>query len=81
MVIKERQGRGQGSRWHGCEWRDGDQGKTGKRDREEDSIDMKEWMVIKERHGKLLTEQEAVLKVWESYFKELLNEGGNNNKL
>ena len=37
--------------------------------------------MIKDRNGKLVTEQEAVLKVWESYFKELLNQGGNNNDL
>ena len=28
-----------------------------------------------------MTEQEAVLKVWESYFKELLNQERNNNDL
>ena len=28
-----------------------------------------------------MTEQEAVLKVWESYFKELLNQEGNDNNL
>ena len=43
------------------------------RDRDENSKDAKGGTVIKDRNGKLVTEQEAVLKVWESYFKELLN--------
>ena len=29
---------------------------------------MKDGTVIKDRNGKLVTEQEAVLKAWESYF-------------
>ena len=37
--------------------------------------------MIKDRNEKLVTEQEAVLKVTESYFKELLNQEGNNNDL
>ena len=37
--------------------------------------------MMKDRIGKLVTEQEAVLKVWESYFKELLNQERNNNGL
>ena len=37
--------------------------------------------MMKDRNGKLVTEQEAVLKVWESYFKELLNQERNNNDL
>ena len=41
--------------------------------------DVKGGTVIKDRNGKLATEQEAVLKVWESYFKELLKEGNNND--
>ena len=41
------------------------------RDRDENSKDVKGGTVIKDRNGKLVTEQEAVLKVWESYFKEL----------
>ena len=36
---------------------------------------------MKDRNGKLVTEQEAVLKVWESYSKELLNQERNNNDL
>ena len=51
------------------------------RDRDENSKDVKGGTVIKDRNGKLVTEQEAVLKVWESYFKELLNQEGNNNDL
>ena len=51
------------------------------RDRDENSKDVKGGTVIKDRNGKLVTEQEAVLKVWESYFKELLNQDINNNDL
>ena len=40
-----------------------------------------EGTVIKDRNGKLVTKQEAVLKVWESYSKEILNQEGNNNDL
>ena len=39
------------------------------RDRDENSKDVKGGTVIKDRNGKLVTEQEAVLKFWESYFK------------
>ena len=42
---------------------------------------MKDGTVIKDRNGKLVTEQETVLKVWESYFKDLLSQEGNNNNL
>ena len=51
------------------------------RDRDENSKDVKGGTVMKDRNGKLVTEQEAVLKVWESYFKELLNQERNNNDL
>ena len=51
------------------------------RDMDENSKDVKGGAVIKDRHGKLVTEQEAVLKVWENYFKELLNQEGRNNNL
>ena len=51
------------------------------RDRDENSKDVKGGTVMKDRNGKLVTEQEAVLKVWESYFKELLNQEINNNDL
>ena len=51
------------------------------RDRDENSKAVKVGKVIKDRNGKLVTEQEAVLKVWESYFKELLNQERNNNDL
>ena len=43
------------------------------RDRDENSKDVKGGTMIKDRNGKLVTEQEAVLKVWVSYFRELLN--------
>ena len=51
------------------------------RDRDENSEDVKGGAVMKDRNGKLVTEQEAMLKVWESYFKELLNQERNNNDL
>ena len=51
------------------------------RDRDENSKDVKGGTVMKDRNGKLVTEQEAVLKVWESYFKALLNQERNNNDL
>ena len=50
-------------------------------DRDENSKDVKGGTVIKDRNGKLVTEQEAVLKVWESYSKELLEQERNNNDL
>ena len=50
-------------------------------DRDENSKDVKGGTVMKDRNGKLVTEQEAVLKVRESYFKELLNQERNNNDL
>ena len=48
-------------------------------DRDENSKDVKGVTAMKDRNGKLVTEQEAMLKVWESYFKELLNQERNNN--
>ena len=48
------------------------------RERDENSKDVKGGTVMKDRNGKLVTEQEAMLKVWESYFKELLNQERNN---
>ena len=51
------------------------------RDRDEISKDVKGGTVIKDRNGKLVIEQEAVLKVLESYFKEQLNQERNNNDL
>ena len=51
------------------------------RDRNENSKDVKGGTVIKDINGKLVTEQEVVLKVWESYFKELLNQERNNKDL
>ena len=62
---------------------DEDDGKIYKmaRDRDENCKDVKGGTVIKDRNGKLVTQQEEVLRVWESYFKELLNKEGNNNNL
>ena len=37
--------------------------------------------MMNDRNGKLVTEQEAVLNVWGSYFKELLNQERNNKDL
>ena len=51
------------------------------RDRDDNCKDVKGGIVIKDGNGKLVTQQEEVLKVWESYFKELLNQEGNNNGL
>ena len=51
------------------------------RDRDENSKEVNGGTVIKDRNWKLVTKQEAVLKVWESYFKELLNQERNNNDL
>ena len=51
------------------------------RDRDENSKDVKGGTVMKDINGKLVTEQEAVLKVWKSYFKELLNQERNNSDL
>ena len=51
------------------------------RDRDENSKDVNGGTVMKDRNGKLVTEQEAVLHVWESYFKELLNQERYNNDL
>ena len=39
------------------------------RDRDENSKDVKGGSVIKDRNGKLVTEKEAVLKVWERYWE------------
>ena len=43
------------------------------RDRDENNKDVKGGTVIKDINGKLVSEQEAVLKVWESYFKDQLD--------
>ena len=51
------------------------------RSRYENYKEVKGRAVIKDRSGKLVTQQEIVLKVWESYSKELLNQEGNNNDL
>ena len=49
--------------------------------RNENGKDVKGGTVIIDRNGKLVTEQEAVLKVRESYSKELLNQEGKHNNL
>ena len=51
------------------------------RDRDENCKGVKGGTVIKDRNGKLVTEHEVVLKVWESHSEELLNKEGNNNDL
>ena len=39
------------------------------------------WVVIKDGGRRLVTERGAVLKVWERYFKELLNREGSSSEL
>ena len=46
------------------------------RDRKEEGVDVKGGRVIKDQDGKLVTDREEVLRIWESYFRELLNQGG-----
>ena len=35
-------------------------------------------VIIKDKKGKLVTDRKDVLKVWEEYFKELLNQSENS---
>ena len=51
------------------------------RDKDDNSKDVKDGTLIKDRNGKLVTEQEAMTKVWGSYSNELLIQDGNNNDL
>ena len=46
------------------------------RDRTEDGRDVKRSAVIKDNNGKLVTESKEVLRIWATYFKELLNGKG-----
>ena len=50
------------------------------RERDEDSKDVKTGSVIKDKNGKLVTDRKDVLKVWEEYFKELLNQRENSEQ-
>ena len=44
-------------------------------EKDEDSKDVKTGsVIIKDKKGKLVTDRKDVLKVWEEYFKELLNQ-------
>ena len=43
------------------------------RDRNEKSKDVKRGSVIKDKNGTLITYHNEVLHVWETYFKEMLN--------
>ena len=43
------------------------------RHRTEDGRDVKRCAVIKDSNGRLITETKEVLKIWATYFKELLN--------
>ena len=45
------------------------------RGRKENGKDVKGGRVVKDKDGRLVTEKEAVLRVWEEYFKDLLNQG------
>ena len=51
------------------------------RHRNENSKDVKEGTFIKDRNGKLVTNREEVLKVWEGHYSELLNHEGNMSDL
>ena len=51
------------------------------RHRNENSKDVKGGTFIKDRNGKLVTNREEVLKVWEGHYSELLNHKGNMSDL
>ena len=51
------------------------------RHRNENSKDVKGGTCIKDRNGKLVTNREEVLKVWEGHYSELLNHEGNMSDL
>ena len=51
------------------------------RQRNEYSKDVKGGTFIKDRNGKLVTNREEVLKVWEGHYSELLNHEGNMSDL
>ena len=51
------------------------------RHRNENSKDVKGGTFIKYRNGKLVTNREEVLKVWEGHYSELLNHEGNMRDL
>ena len=42
-------------------------------DRIEDGRDVKRSAVIKDNNGRLITESKEVLRIWATYFKDLLN--------
>ena len=48
-------------------------------EREEDSKYIKTGSVITYQNGKLVTDRKCVLKVWEEYFKELLDQRETTN--
>ena len=51
------------------------------RHRNENSKDVTGGTFIKDRNGKLVTNREEVLKVWERHYSELLNHEGNMSDL
>ena len=51
------------------------------RHRNENSKDVKGGTFIKDRNGKLVTNREEVLNVWEGHYSELLNHEGNMSDL
>ena len=51
------------------------------RHRNEYSKDVKGGTFIKDRNGKLMTNREEVLKVWEGHYSGLLNHEGNMSDL
>ena len=48
------------------------------KDRDEDAKDIRGGAVMKDNNGSLVTESKEVLKLWRSYFSELLNQGDGN---
>ena len=42
------------------------------RDRTEDVRDVKRGAVIKDNHGRLITESKEVLRIWAAYYRELI---------
>ena len=51
------------------------------RDRTEDGRDVKRGAVIKDNNARLITEIKEVLRIWATYFKELLNGKGTASSL
>ena len=50
------------------------------KDRDEDSKDIKGRKVLKDGDGKVVFDIKEVLKIWEKYFRDLLNSGTDNEE-